>query len=156
MNLISRRALMSAVVCFFTVAVSAQGPAKLQERIEASTGILHELADVPDKGIPDNIAKKAHCVIVIPSFKKGAFLGGIEYGQGLATCYVAHKGWSAPAFVRMSGVSFGLQAGGEGTDLVLVGVTSVSGQKTNSSRRSSWAATLASRQARSDATRKQR
>ena len=29
----------------------------------------------------------------------------------------------------MSGVSFGLQAGGEGTDLVLVGVTSVSGQK---------------------------
>ena len=97
--------------------------------MNAATGILHELADVPDKGIPDSIARKAHCVIVVPSFKKGAFLGGVEYGQGLATCYVAHKGWSAPAFVQMSGVSFGLQAGGEGTDLVLVGVTKESGDR---------------------------
>ena len=107
----------------------AAAPAKLQERLSASTGILHELAGVPDKGIPDNIAKKAHCVIVVPSFKKGAFIGGVEYGQGVATCYVAHKGWSSPAFVQMSGVSFGLQAGGQGTDLVLVGVSNDSGQK---------------------------
>lgn len=123
------RALLPVLTCTFTLAVSAQAPAKLQQRVIASTRVLHELAGVPDNGIPDNIARKAHCVLVIPSFKKGAFLGGVEYGQGLATCYVAHRGWSAPAFIRMSGISFGLQAGGEGTDLVLVGVTSVSGQK---------------------------
>ena len=129
MQMFVPKALLSVLACTVTVAISAQAPAKLQRRVVASTAILHELANVPDKGIPNNIARKAHCVIVIPSFKKGAFLGGVEYGQGLATCYVAHRGWSAPAFVRMSGISFGLQAGGEGTDLVLVGVTSVSGQK---------------------------
>ncbi len=96
---------------------------KTDARLTASTAILRDFAAVPDKGVPDAIARKARCVVVIPSFKKGAFIGGIEYGQGVATCYVASKGWSAPVFVQMSGVSFGLQAGGQGTDLVLVGTT---------------------------------
>ncbi len=118
----ARIAAASVLAPVLALTASAQSP-KLEERVKAATGILHELANVPDKGIPDNIAKHAHCVVVIPSFKKGAFIGGVEYGQGVATCYVAHKGWSAPAFVQMTGVSFGLQAGGEGTDLVLVGTT---------------------------------
>ncbi len=112
-----------------TAALAAGGDTsqKLDDRIASSTKLLHQLATVPDKGIPDAIARKAHCVLVIPGFKKGAFLGGAQYGQGLATCYVSKKGWSAPAFVQMAGVSFGLQAGGQSTDLVLVGVTKQSG-----------------------------
>ena len=129
MKTVARLVCSALVACTLPSAASAQAHAKLQARVRAATGVLQALAHVPDKGIPDDIAKKARCVIVIPSFKKGAFLGGLEYGQGLATCYVGHKGWSAPAFVRMSGVSFGLQAGGEGTDLVLVGVTKESGDK---------------------------
>ena len=124
-----RTVALTVLAPILATSALAQAPAKLQDRVIAATAILHELANVPDKGIPDNIAKKAHCVIVIPGFKKGAFIGGVEYGQGLATCYVAHKGWSAPAFVQMSGVSFGLQVGGQGTDLVLVGVTKESGDK---------------------------
>lgn len=129
MKLFARLTAAAIVAPVLALSAHAADMAKLQERVNASTGILHELANVPDKGIPDNIAKKAHCVVVVPSFKKGAFIGGVEYGQGLATCYVAHKGWSAPAFVRMSGVSFGFQAGGQGTDLVLVGTTKESGDK---------------------------
>jgi lipid-binding SYLF domain-containing protein len=75
----------------------------------------------PDKGIPMDIAAKAHCILVVPSFKKGAFLVGAQYGQGVATCRTGH-GWSAPVFVQLTGASFGLQAGGQETDLVLVGV----------------------------------
>ncbi len=96
---------------------------KLTDRLTSATAILHELAAVPDKGVPDAIAKKARCVVVIPGFLKGAFIGGIQYGQGVATCFDTGKGWSAPVFVQMAGVSFGLQAGGQATDLVLVGVT---------------------------------
>jgi lipid-binding SYLF domain-containing protein len=110
-----------------TAAYGADAPAKLDNRVAAATTVLHQLAGVPDKGIPDRIAHKARCVIVVPGFKKGAFIGGAQYGQGLATCYVSHKGWSAPAFIQMAGVSFGLQAGGQSTDLVLVGVTKESG-----------------------------
>ena len=96
--------------------------AKLDGRIDAAHAVLHELMATPDKGIPLDIAAKAQCVLVVPSFKKGAFLVGGEYGQGVATCRT-RRGWSAPVFVQMAGASFGLQAGGESTDLVLVGVT---------------------------------
>ena len=109
------------------IAVAADSPAKVDNRLTSATRILHQLADVPDKGIPDRIAKKARCVVVIPGFKKGAFLGGAQYGQGVATCFDTGKGWSAPVFVQMAGVSFGLQAGAQETDLVLVGVSKNSG-----------------------------
>ena len=95
---------------------------KITDRIEAAHAVLHELMGTPDKGIPLDIAAKAQCVVVVPSFKKGAFLVGAEYGQGLATCRT-ESGWSAPVFIQMTGASFGLQAGGQATDLVLVGTT---------------------------------
>ena len=122
-----RASVLGVATLLSSAAFAADAPAKLDDRIAAATTVLHELAGVSDSGIPTAIARKAHCVLVVPGFKKGAFIGGAQYGQGLATCYVAHKGWSAPAFVQMAGVSFGLQAGGQSTDLVLVGVTKESG-----------------------------
>src|ERR1700727_1996336 len=98
---------------------------KLDGRIDAAHAVLHELMATPDKGIPLDIAAKAHCIAVIPGFKKGAFLVGAQYGQGVATCRTA-KGWSAPVFIQLVGASFGLQAGGQSTDLVLVGVNTKS------------------------------
>ena len=95
--------------------------AKLDGRISAAHAVLHELMATPDKGIPLDIAAKAQCVAVVPGFKKGAFLVGAQYGQGVATCRSAN-GWSAPVFIQMTGASFGLQAGGQSTDLVLIGV----------------------------------
>jgi len=103
-------------------AAHAQETAKLDARIEAAHDILHELMNTPDKGIPLDIAAKAQCVVVVPSFKKAAFVFGGEYGQGIATCRTK-RGWSAPAFVQMAGASFGFQIGGQSTDLVLIGVT---------------------------------
>jgi len=101
-------------------ALQAQAPEKLVHRIEAAHAILHELMNTPDKGIPLDIAASAQCVIVVPSFKKGAFIFGGEYGQGVASCRTGH-GWSAPVFIQMAGGSFGFQVGGQSTDLVLIG-----------------------------------
>ena len=95
--------------------------AKLTSRIEAAHAVLHELMATPDKGVPLDIAAKAQCVLVVPSYKKGAFLVGGQYGQGIATCRTG-DGWSAPAFIQLTGASFGFQAGGQETDLVLIGV----------------------------------
>src|SRR5580692_12335676 len=94
---------------------------KLDQRVESAQMVLHELMDTPDHGIPDSVAAHATCVAVIPGYKKGAFVVGAQYGQGVVTCRTGH-GWSAPAFIRMAGGSFGLQIGGQGTDLVLVAV----------------------------------
>jgi lipid-binding SYLF domain-containing protein len=94
---------------------------KLDQRIDAAHTVLHELMATPDKGIPLDIAGKAQCVAVVPGLKKGAFVVGAQYGQGVATCRTA-TGWSAPVFIQITGASFGFQAGGESTDLVLVGI----------------------------------
>jgi lipid-binding SYLF domain-containing protein len=110
------------VTAAMTLTASAADLAKLDARVEAAHTVLHELMGTPDKGIPDDIAAKATCVAVVPGFKKGAFLVGGQYGQGVVTCRTGH-GWSAPAFIQLTGASFGLQIGGQSTDLVLVGTT---------------------------------
>ena len=96
--------------------------AKLTTRIEAAHTVLHQLMDTPDKGIPLDLAAKAQCVVVIPSFKKGAFVFGGEYGQGVASCRTG-SGWSAPVFIQLEGASFGFQIGGQSSDIVLIGTT---------------------------------
>jgi SH3 domain-containing YSC84-like protein 1 len=114
--------LQAVCICAsLTLAASAADTQKLDKRIDAAHEVLHELMATPDKGIPDDIAAKATCVGVIPGFKKGAFLVGAQYGQGVLTCRTGH-GWSAPVFIQMTGGSFGLQAGGQETDLVLVAI----------------------------------
>ena len=117
-----KRFVAAAVVALsVTGMAAAEGTdAKLGDRIESAHLVLHELMGTPDKGIPLDIAAKAQCVAVIPGFKKGAFLVGAEYGQGVATCRTGH-GWSAPVFIQLTGASFGFQAGGQSTDLVLIG-----------------------------------
>jgi lipid-binding SYLF domain-containing protein len=120
-----RKFIASAVVAASVVlapSIQAQAPEKIVHRIEAAHAVLHELMNTPDKGIPLDIASSAQCVVVIPSFKKGAFVFGGEYGQGIATCRTA-RGWSAPVMVQMAGASFGFQIGGQSTDLVLIGRT---------------------------------
>ena len=109
------------VASFSSLAVS-EDRAKIDARIDAAHAVLHELMNTPDKSLPLDIASRATCVLVVPSFKKGAFVVGGEYGQGVATCRTHRGGWSAPAFVQLEGASLGFQVGGQSTDLVLIGM----------------------------------
>ena len=106
-------------MCVGVVSARAQDESKLNERLASATAVIDEVMSVPDKAIPQSILSGAHCVVVVPSFKKGAFGVGGQYGQGVATCRTP-RGWSAPVFVQLAGVSFGFQIGGQGTDLILV------------------------------------
>jgi lipid-binding SYLF domain-containing protein len=114
------------VAAFFAASFSclavSEDMAKIDARIDAAHAVLHELMNTPDRGLPLDIAARATCVLVVPSFKKGAFVVGGEYGQGVATCRTHGGGWSAPAFVQLEGASFGFQVGGQSTDLVLIGM----------------------------------
>ena len=102
-------------------AYAADDKATLDARIATAKDVLDEIMATPDKAIPNQIMSQATCVGVIPSVKKGAFLVGAEYGQGVVSCRTGH-GWSAPAFIKIAGGSFGFQIGGQATDLVLVAV----------------------------------
>jgi len=114
-----------ALFCFSLmlcgIARAGSSRADLQARIDAAQVVLDQIMATSDRAIPMNILQQATCVGVVPGMKKGAFLVGVQYGQGVVTCRTGH-GWSAPVFIRMEGGSFGFQAGGQSTDLVLVAV----------------------------------
>jgi len=115
---------ITGILCGATLLVSslpvfAQDKAKLTDRLNEATDVMNEIMATPDKGIPREILSGASCVVVIPHYKKGAFVVGAQYGKGAATCRTPN-GWSAPVMVRLAGGSFGWQIGGQSTDLVLI------------------------------------
>ena len=89
------------------------------ERLDNSATVMHEIMGMPDKGIPEEVLEHAKCVAVIPHMVKGGFIFGAKGGKGVATCRTAN-GWSAPAFITISGGSWGLQIGVEAVDVVLI------------------------------------
>ena len=89
------------------------------DRVNEAARVLEEILAAPDKGVPEAIIEKAQAVVVIPSTVKGALLIGAQRGKGVMSVKSA-AGWSAPAFITLTGGSVGLQIGGQATDIVLV------------------------------------
>ena len=113
-------ALLCVAACAIPAMASPHNP-KLDARLDAAKHVIQEIESVPDKAIPQEITENATCVGVVPGLLKAAFVFGGEHGQGVVTCRTGH-GWSAPVFIQMTGGSWGLQIGGQSTDLVLVAV----------------------------------
>ena len=110
-----------ASVTILLMAASAFGQLKKNdvEKLNDAATVLTELRNAPDNGIPDSIWNKAHCVVVIPSLKKGGFIVGGEHGTGVMSCKHG-SAWGPPVFMELTKGSVGLQAGVSSTDLVLV------------------------------------
>ena len=90
------------------------------ERIAAATTVFTEIMGVPDSAIPQAVLAGAEAVAVFPAVKKGGFVVGGQWGRGIMSVRGARGSWSAPAFLTLTGGSFGLQIGGQEIDLVLV------------------------------------
>jgi SH3 domain-containing YSC84-like protein 1 len=89
------------------------------DRLDNATRVVHEIMAMPDNGIPEEVLEHAKCMAVVPHLVKGGFIFGGKGGKGVATCRTAN-GWSAPAFITVSGGSWGLQIGVEAVDLVMI------------------------------------
>ncbi len=59
-------------------------------------------------------------VLVFPRVFKGAFVFGAEGGDGVLLTRRADGSWGYPAFYTMGGGSFGLQAGAQASEIVLL------------------------------------
>ena len=94
---------------------------KVDDRLNASADTLTDMMKASDKGIPQDLLNKAHCVVVIPGMKKAGFIFGAKYGLGFAVCRrPSGSGWTAPAAMRVEGGSVGFQIGASETDVVLL------------------------------------
>ncbi len=100
-------------------AASKEYPAA--SRLDDSADVLADMMKASDKGIPQDLMNKSHCVIVVPNLKKAGFVFGAKYGRGFVMCRRAGGvGWSAPAAIRIEGGSFGLQIGASEQDVLLL------------------------------------
>lgn len=108
-----------ATVILMGTPAFAQLQKKDIEKLNEAATVLTEIRNAPDNGIPGSIWNKAQCVVVIPDLKKAGFLVGGEHGSGVMSCKHANT-WGPPVFMELTKGSFGLQAGVQSADLVLV------------------------------------
>jgi lipid-binding SYLF domain-containing protein len=111
-----------------TTTLFAASKDEVNKRLEEAASVFSEITAAPDKGIPQDTLEKAHCAVIVPGMKKGAFIVGAQYGKGFVTCR-SGGGWSAPAAIKMEGGSFGLQIGGSETDVVMLVMNERGAQK---------------------------
>jgi|HubBroStandDraft_6_1064221.scaffolds.fasta_scaffold00196_23 lipid-binding SYLF domain-containing protein len=115
-------ALIGLPMVFAPLASRADDTTKDEDRIRTAGQVVKEIMNIPDN-IPQSLIDKADCVIVYPSVLKAAFIVGASYGRGVMTCRSGDEfngPWSAPSMMALEGASFGLQAGGQATDFVLL------------------------------------
>ena len=100
------------------------------QRLTESAAVFSEIMATPDKGIPQELLEKAHCIVIVPGLKTAAFVIGGKYGKGYLSCRTrGGSGWSAPATVRIEGGSVGFQIGGSETDLIMLIMSERGAQK---------------------------
>jgi len=113
---------LSLSLCIMLGSTTLGAENKEQGRLENCGVVMQEILDIPDN-IPQELLEKAECVIVIPSMTKVAVGFGGSYGRGAMVCRTGRTfngPWGAPAMYSLEGGSFGLQLGGESTDVVLL------------------------------------
>jgi lipid-binding SYLF domain-containing protein len=116
-------AIAFLALCMAVPMRADQSKSEVNMRLDSAASTLRELAGAPDRGIPDEVYNSAKCIAVVPRMLKGAFIFGGEHGRGVATCKLPNGMWSAPALFSISGGSWGLQAGAQDIDLVMMIMT---------------------------------
>src|SRR6202521_978119 len=117
--LMKKGVLLLAMLGLGTLCWAGSAREDATERLENAANVVHEIMGMPEKGVPEEVLEHAKCVAVVPHMVKGGFVFGGKGGKGVATCRTAN-GWSAPAFITISGGSWGLQIGVETVDLVMI------------------------------------
>src|SRR5712675_620701 len=114
--------LMALALCSLPTLAADDKDTKETDRLENAGSVLEEIVNIPDD-IPPDLVDKAECVIVFPSVVKFAIGLGGSYGRGAMVCRSGEHftgPWGPPSMMALEGGSFGLQAGGQATDYVLL------------------------------------
>ena len=112
-------AAIGVLVALASVVPAQQVESDEARRLRDSIAILDEVMAARDNSIPQSILDKAQGIAVFPSTVKAGFIFGGMRGRGILSAR-RDGTWTAPIFMTLTGGSFGLQIGGQATDVVLV------------------------------------
>jgi SH3 domain-containing YSC84-like protein 1 len=106
--------LFTAFVAVFTWLAWA---ADVNKEMTSAANVMRDMAST--KQVPSSLLDKSKCIAVIPDVTKAGLGIGGKHGNGVVSCRTS-SGWSAPAFISLSGGSVGFQAGVAKQDVILL------------------------------------
>lgn len=117
------RALRAAAALCLTLGAPAALSAQSDEadRIWRAADVLQAIMTADDAGVPRSVMSDVDAIAIFPSTIRGGFIFGGHRGRGVISARDVRTGeWSLPAFLTITGASFGLQIGGQATDIMLL------------------------------------
>jgi SH3 domain-containing YSC84-like protein 1 len=99
------------------VAIAEVNPSR---QLELSAGVLEKFVTDPKQRIPASLIRSAQGIAVIPNVVQAGFVFGGRRGSGVLMVRDAQGNWGNPAFVTVTGGSFGLQIGAQSSDVILI------------------------------------
>jgi len=121
--------LMTVALTFLALCLGVAGMAtaqsteqKARQTVERSRLTVETFqADYNFTHYYDGYLKTARGFLIVPQMVKGGFIVGGSGGTGLLVARNEETGeWSNPAFYTLGGVSFGLQAGGQASQTLII------------------------------------
>jgi len=109
-----RIALFTAFVAVFTWTVWA---ADVNKELTNAADVMKDMTS--NKQVPSSLLDQSKCIAVIPDVTKAGLGIGGKHGNGVVSCRTS-SGWSAPAFISLTGGSVGFQAGVAKQDVILL------------------------------------
>ena len=107
---------------FFVLAMSSFAvviaDAAEQDTVNRCAAIIRQFQQMPEQAIPRDVLRHARGLAIMSVVKAG-FIFSAKGGQGVAVARTPY-GWSGPSFIATGGGGWGLQAGVEVTDFVIV------------------------------------
>jgi lipid-binding SYLF domain-containing protein len=116
--------LSMSLFVFQGLAASADDKLQSTQLVETAQFTLQNFMCDDQMGAFRDLIQKAHAVLIVPGLLKGAFIVGASGGSGVLLVRDDAKGnWSEPAFYTIGGASFGLQIGGQSSEVILLAMT---------------------------------
>ena len=120
--------LVAAMMTARTVPAFANDKQELIRHEQETTQLVEKARLTLDSFMRDSkmdafrdLLKQAKGVLIVPQMLKGAFVVGASGGSGVLLVRDDKTGrWVGPAFYTIGGASFGLQIGGEASEVVLL------------------------------------
>jgi lipid-binding SYLF domain-containing protein len=106
------------------VPVYANDKMEADQLVEKANLALQSFMCDEKMGAFRDLVRNAKGVMIVPSLLEGAFMVGASGGNGVFLSRDKLKdAWSGPAFYTLGGASFGLQIGGQSSEVILLAMT---------------------------------
>lgn len=118
---LSRRALLAASAALPVAAtpLAALASSDQENLVERARISIETMLRDPDFVVLADMIPRTHAVMIVPELLKAGFFIGGQGGTGVLLARLPNGSWSYPAFYSLAGGSFGLQIGGQVSELVL-------------------------------------